>query len=310
MTDPVRPTYQNDSLLITPELCESRNACREGLEFMRHYFPCGFTVDDVYEGRTRHIPIRFILDGYYHLPFTDSDKEKFLKYTKVHNSTAFYKSHSIDNCSNISHSHHCYNSDTVDNSSDVSDSSFVANSRDVVKSQYIIDSQHVYNSSWTIHSKNVFSSDRIVYSNDVNDSRAIFEGRNVKDSRFLLNCKNVTNSLISSTLANTSYKIFCLNNLLKQEEYCNQPMIFNQKVSQQVFDRVYNELLKYLSSFHIQYESMSPQERFLLAQAPASSFYIYTNEFTDSEMWSIIKDIMPFYDPEIAYGITYSRYAL
>ena len=107
--------YINDSLLITPELCRHYKACGQGMAYMERFYPQGFTVDDVYNHRARHIPMHFVSWGFHYLPFTDKDKKKYLEFAKVIDCTSYFCIFKCEHCSHIDYSNNCEHSDWISN---------------------------------------------------------------------------------------------------------------------------------------------------------------------------------------------------
>ena len=229
--------YVNDSLLITAELCEKYKGCGQGLAYMKRFYPNGFTVDDVYTKKARHIPMQFVCWGYHFLPFTDADKQKFLEYAKIVNSSAFILSHHIENCKRISESSYCENCSDVSNSENIIDSYDITRSKTVQESKHISNCNEVFDSQYCAYSDMVTISSYIHKSKSIDKSAFLSNCENVSNSFLLFGCNNV-NNIIASKLSDTSNRIFCTEECPDDYDYA----ILNRKVSKNTFDFTFNRI--------------------------------------------------------------------
>lgn len=232
--------YINDSLLITPQLCEEHKGCGQGMAYMKRFYPNGFTVDDVYTKKARHIPMHFICWGYHFLPFTEEDKRKFIEYAKIKNCTAFALSHHIENCHRISDSSYCSDSQHIYFCRNVHNSYTVGHSNDIQESSFINNCTEAYSSTHCMLSERVVGSHYVLRSQDVTDGYGIIDCKNVENGLYLQNAKNIKNCIMSIG-NNISNRIFCSENC-EDFEYA----IFDQAVSRVRFETVFNALKEIL----------------------------------------------------------------
>ena len=226
-----------DTLLITPELCRERSACEPGIRFMERFYKDGFTVDDVFTGRARHIPIGFSMWAYHTLPFTEEDKEKFREFYQIKDCMGFYQSHHISNCTKISHSSFCENSNNIESSVDIYDSLNVTSSNTVTKSSDIYDCERVVNCACVWNSKDVSDSIAVYKSTRVAKSFGVFDSMDVKDCYFVEHCVSADHLFFAR---NTSQS----NRIACTEELDYDYAIFNHQVSEDEFCRTFDALME------------------------------------------------------------------
>lgn len=231
--------YVNGSLLITPQLCEEHKSCSEGLEFMQRLYPQGFTVDDVYTKKVRHIPMYFVCWGYHFLPFTEEDKKKFIAYAQIVNSSRWILCHHIDSCDLISDSSYCDNSTNIEMGENISNSNFIKYSRGISFSNFIYDCNEVSHSCYCRDSGNIENSMYICNSEDIKDSYGLFNCKNITNSYLLMDTNDVHNAIA----AKHSNRIFCTENCSIDFEYA----VLNKKVSKSTFDLIYSRLKEYFT---------------------------------------------------------------
>lgn len=301
----------NKSLRITADLCREYGSCREGIDFIEKYFPDGFTIEDVYKKRVRHISLSFIHDGYRRFPFTERDKEMYLEYVKVDNCLAFDGCYDIKNCQVISDSKYCQNAENIFSSSYIKDSQFILRSGEVIDSKVIFDSTFINRSKNVLTSINVEDSDTIVHSEDIRNSDNIAYSNKITDGKFLIECNNVNNSIFSRKLVNCSNKIFCYD-LLDNDEL----MIFNRPVSEMKFkstkeivsnllkDRQLNCILSEKINFNTWKDRKAAADLPTALPALAIFYHTFKNE---PEFWEEVQDLVEGYDREVLYQITFSE---
>lgn len=229
--------YINGSLLVTPELCETYRGCGQGLKFMKELYPQGFTVDEVYTGKVRHIPMHFVCWGYHFLPFTDDDKGKFLEYAKIKFSQKWYDSHHIFNCSEISHSSYCEDSTDVASSTNIRESLRVRGSSNVYGSTAIYESDDIKNSFCCVNSDFIEKSSYIYSSNSCKESYGLYQCEKIERG-YLLNKVEECKYVIASNVSGVNNRIFCTEEC-PDAEYA----IFNKEVSRNTFDYIFNRLV-------------------------------------------------------------------
>lgn len=287
--------YRNDSLLITKELCQERKACKEGLIFLERYYPNGFTVDDIYNKRIKHIPMSFVTWGYHFLPLTESDKKKFFEYAQIENS-GFFQSHHIKNCKRISYSDHCYDSEDINYSKDVSGSFYINHCVDIQDSFEVQRSTTVNNSTKIYSSIKVMSSNSVANSNTVSFSSGVFNSSDIHNCFMIDFSKECENCMFSKCLNDCKNKIFC-----SEMRDNDVPMIFDKEVSQRVFDRVFKELSKLLNEYKI---IMTNEKQISTCTSILPSLVIWEKTLNHHEFWEAVKDIVPFFEEDAAYQLT------
>jgi hypothetical protein len=230
--------YINDSLLITPQLCEEHKGCGQGMAYMKRFYPNGFTVDDVYTKKARHIPMHFVCWGYHFLPFTEEDKRKFIEYAKIVDSKQWYDAHHITNCSMISHSAYCENSTDINSSENVQNSNHIFGCKGIVSSEYVNSSDDIDNTQYCTFSSEVRDSKYVFNSTNVADSYCINGSNNIKNCYLLHEVNDIENA-IASTQSN---RIFCDDKCVPEFEYA----ILNKKVSKSIFDLTFQRLVEHI----------------------------------------------------------------
>lgn len=294
--------YRDGSLIITPELCEWKNACREGVAFFYKHFPQGVTPKEIMTGIVRHVPMSFCGWGYHNLPFSESDKEEFLKWAEIKDSDTFYTCHHITNCHRITESHFCEDSSDIEKSSDVSCSSFVKNSTDVVESCAVFSSTSVEHSQKVMNSKHIRSGYFIINSDSCSASSWVSDSSNLNGCFFVDKCSESEDLLFCKNFNQAKNRIFCDAPLLPYEY-----AIFNKQVSSRIFERVKSDLIQYLVYwFGLREENIFPIENFEKTNPLALVFW--EKLLNTEDFWTTIADIIPNFDnsaKEIAYSLTF-----
>ena len=234
--------YIDGSLLITPEMCIFYSACAEGIAYMQKYHPNGFTVHEVCSKQVRHVPMPFSCWGYHFLPFSQKDKEEFLEFAKIEESTGFFLSHHIKGCNTISDSKYCENSTNVMDSQDVVDSEDIVGSSDVQTSKCIRDSSNICMSEHCCRSERVVDSVYVVDSKIVSGSYVVESSNEVDNCTFVRGVSQAKNSILCVDGSPVN-KIAC-----DAECEAYPYAILNKEVSEAVFKRVHNELEAILRS--------------------------------------------------------------
>lgn len=268
--------YENNSLVITPELCSQKQACKVGEDFLKNFYPNGFTVDQVYKKEVRHIPMRFIHWGYFSLPFTNEDREKYLEFCDIKECNNFYMSDHIDLCKNISYSQYCSKSYNITKSKDIIESNNISNSNRVTKSSYIDYGSDIVESSY------------VYIGNNIEKTKCAWDSHNIKNSIMVNKSTKVDNGLfvnfssgnniICSTKINKDNRIFCTANCDNSFEYA----IFNCEVKETEFLRVYKKLKEVLEN----------ELNFLSIDEKDNYFNITKKIFNSNLIWYGIKDAL------------------
>lgn len=235
-------TYDNDSLLITAELCLERGIDKENFK-IGSILLNGVTIDDIYTKKVPiNIPIELLMWTYFNLPLTNSDKKKVLELAKIVDSTAFYDSYNITNCKLISESKFCKNSQDIQNSSHINNSLSVIGSTEVENSQYICNSKDIVSSACVFFSEKVGGSNYIINSQNIYGSRLVINGKDIDNSYYVLNTERSSNLILCADIYNSKNKILCsmMNNN-------DDPMICNKVVSQIKFDNLRDFLIEELT---------------------------------------------------------------
>ena len=229
------------SLRITYEMAEKYSACGKGLKLLEQY-PEGFTVDDVYSGRIKNIPMRYIAWSLTTFPYSEEELIKVRDYLKIIDSSAYYCCWDIKNCTCIEHSSHCEDAHDVKNSSDVTQSWNVRYGTDINESSRIYNSHFIYNS---VH---------IGRSSNVTTSMYVFKSKNIENGFGIHNSENVHDSVCCDDCHNSAYLMFCRgltdtqNRILCDEHAVGDYCIANVAVSQQLFEKVWNRLFEIIAN--------------------------------------------------------------
>lgn len=288
--------YIKDSLVVTPKLFRDCFGDPRYADFLAEKLPLGFRLQDWH--KLYNLPLSILLEAYHILPITESDRGYVLNRAKISRCTSFYDSHDIENCVNIEESKYCLNSKNISQSSDVENSEDVLESYDVIRSLRVTGSTTVEDSSDIYHSSSIKHSHHVSGSANIIQSKGIWGCDGVVESHFLYQCNDVDNVLLSSFLVGQERKILCTEGLM--EEHQSIPMLFNQEISPRVFNRVKRELMDLVDEvLHL-----TPTSEMV-----ASSFTSFQAALNHQFLWNEIKRMVPFYDEEVAYRISCSKFA-
>lgn len=299
----------NKELIITAELCKQYDkgevACEDGIDFLQSNYPAGFTVKEVYDGKAK-IPMEFIHWGYVNLPFSDEEKEMYLKYAKIKDSTGFFLSESIENCFLTSRSTNCKNSKKTLNSHYVNDSYLTIGSKFVWSSAFTYDSTEIVRSYYSVNSEFIEDSHTNLLSKNIKNSSATAFCTRASSCSFIVGCMDVENCLLSRELDNCKNKIFC-NQLKDNDDF----MIFNERVSEATFNLIKKELESLLRQ--VKFEAFDFIDNDNLNEIQViniqSIFTIFNSTFNNAEIWEKFKRILPNFNEVVAYDITNSSFA-
>ena len=232
--------YINDSLLITPELCSHYKACGQGMAYMERFYPQGFTVDDVYNHRVRHIPMHFVSWGFHYLPFTDKDREKYLEFAKVIDCTSYFCIFKCEHCNHIDYSNNCEHSDWISNSQNVVNSFQVGHSKIVQESQYVFSSEEIYDCYGVNQCKRAVSCKYARNSDDITNCYAVSDCKDLRDCLYLEDVETADRRILSKG-KNIKNRIFCTEDC-PPYEYA----FLNKEVSKAKFDVLFNDISELL----------------------------------------------------------------
>lgn len=295
------------SVLITPKLCERLGAKDTWISFMKDHHPGGFTFDDVYTRKLRHLPYGFIHFMYNKLPMTSEDKAKYIELCKIVNSTGFYSCYDINGCRNIADSKFCLNSSSVFDSSHVELSDHIFKSKEITNSQKVFNSERVDKSTNVLNSWGIDECHDVVESSNVTASSNIAYCKAIISSHFLLECEDTITSFMSKGLKNCSDKIFCYD--LSDDP---NPRIFNRLVSKKRFNATYAMLLEFMQDIKMDFILPPEGEQGIIPALPQArpAISIFYNTFKRlPAFWSEIKDLLDVTDDdkELLYQITFAE---
>lgn len=163
-----------------------------------------------------------------------------LKVNTFQNSKVLYRAETIQDSSYISNSDCVQNSESVNYSYGVVDGTQISNSNCVKNSElvyhtvacdsssFVMDCRAVSNSKEILNSEAIRLSNHIYNSSAVFNSKIVFHSQCVKKSLFVRECSCIQNS------------IFCYR------EHNNSYMIFNKKVSEERFEKVYDDIKDFI----------------------------------------------------------------
>ena len=234
---------------------------------------------------------------------SDKSTELIKERLCIRDSKAFFQSHHLDSCAKISYSSYCQGSRKISHSADIEGSLEVHDSQDVVDSAYIRRGEDIRSSKYIIGSAGIDGSIGVNNSKQVRSSALVETGERVRNSFFIVNSKDIDFSILSRDLDQASHKIFC-----EGLTHSSDPMIFNEKVSDRIFFRVYEELKSLI---------LREQERSGLDWWTGTQRYRYNYSSAlfiglpnKETFWMQVKSIVPNYNPELAYKISHNRYTL
>lgn len=288
--------YMKDSLVVTPKLFRDCFGDPRYADFLAEKLPLGFRLQDWH--KLYSLPLSILLEAYHILPITESDRGYVLQRAKISQCTSFYDSHNIENCVNIEESKYCSNSHNISQSSYVEDSENVVGSYDVTRSLRVEKSSEVEESEDVYYSSSVKNSYYVVDSVDIVQSEGVWKCDGAVESHLLYQCYDVRHVWLSSYLEGQEKKILCTEGLGERDR--NVPMLFNREVSLRVFTHIRDELKELVDE--------------VLALTPASemttlSFTGFQAALNHQFLWNEIKRMVPFYDEEVAFRISCSKFA-
>ena len=301
ITPITKPMYLNDSLLVTANLGRYYAISEKQIEFLAKHFSDGITIKEICS-KAGSLPLEFLLEGFYHLPLSEADTQDLLKYLKIEESARYYKCHHVKNCKMITESSYCENSKNISQSMEIYDSNVVRSSTDVSQSRYIFDSKNIENSSLLLRSANTIKSMLIFYSDNIYQSQGILHSEKIQNSLMLNYCEEVQNSILCKNISFVNNRILC-NEKCEEADYA----ILNKSISERIFKRVFAELEEIIKD-KIQFFVDSILR---VNEQPESLQKLFIDSiFNDQNLWTVIKDTIPSYNPGLAYQITLAPPAL
>ena len=232
--------YIDGSLLITPKLCEEHKGCGQGMAYMNRFYPNGFTVDDVYNRRVRHIPMHFVSWGYHYLPFTDEDKRKYLEFAKIIDCTHYFCIFKCEDCTNIDYSNNCKHSEWVSNSQSIVNSFQVEHSKIVQESQYVFSSEEIYDCYGVSQCNRAVGCQYVRNSDDITNCYAVSDCKDLRDCLYLEGVETANRCILSKG-KDIKNRIFCTEEC-PPYEYA----FLNKEISKIRFETLFEEISELL----------------------------------------------------------------
>lgn len=236
----------SSSFFLTKEIMLKYGAPMDAVEILNDRYPNGVFAMEILDSEVFDIDIDFVHWMYINLPLTKYDKELYLNYAEIKNSSSFIGCYNITNCDMIADSIFCNDSSYIFNSSYVNDSFVVYNSEDIVSGFQIFHSSVVADSEYIMSANRITNSKWIFSSKKISDSNNIGHSENIGNSYFIIKSKKIENSLLSRDLNNCKNKILCYD--LEDNDI---PMILNEEVSENLFNQVFTVLLEKIKKQHI-----------------------------------------------------------
>lgn len=229
-----------DTFTITPENLREYGANGEDIAFIQERYPQGVSFYQILSDEVVDISMDLIHWGFMYLPLSDTDKEMYLDYVEITDSSHFASSYNIHNCRVVVDSIFCTNSRYVIESSHVKDSSFIFNGEDINEGYQVYDSRLIKSSDLVSDSQDVTCSVDVLYSNGVIYSSSIAFSTEIEGSSLLVECEAVENSYLSRNLISCKNKILCYD-LENNSEY----MVLNERVSEEFFETLREALSEF-----------------------------------------------------------------
>lgn len=289
-------------MFITLEVLQKYNACKSGIEWMKKHYPDG--VDLIELSYNPEVTTDILHWGFENLPTTEEEKARYWKLFKVDcgDNSTIYKCERVKNSSFVTESHDVDNSHYVFKSGRVKNSKNVQSSNRVENSDRVYNSTFVYNSTKVWQGKNVNHSSNVLWGTYVVNSHSVLSADNVQDSFVVLGgylgaTKNIKDSAFIANCSNLKHCLFCAD--LNNEEY----YIFNQKVDENIFKMVEQQLNDFIENFEPTLGDKWSEFTIPLEE-PRVRFKFETRfAGLDNEFWDWVATL-PGYDPKILFKIT------
>lgn len=285
-------------MFITSELLAKYEACIEGQEWFAHHFPDGATVMDIL--KTPHVPLAFLHWGKLYLNTTPEEVKIYEEICHIQNCKSYFEcnhaenSSCIDNSEYVMDSHYVFNSNHVDNSDQVQRSEQVSNS------QNILNSTSVTSSKWCFDSRSVKQSENISCSSFIIESHDIYKSSLVTNSSFVFESNDVTKSGFVAHCNNVEYCLFCAD--CSEKQY----MIFNHSVKPTQWNYIYDEYKQLMTEHHL--NLFEEWETDAIDPIVVENYsYLQMFKLFEEFLPTFVKWVqnLPYYDPIIAYQITF-----
>lgn len=286
-------------MFLTSEILNQYDACQEGKDWFARFFPNGAELIDVIHAR--HAPAAFLHWGKLHLTTTPEEQRAYNEVLHIENSTGVFECSNIKNCDMITSSeyvtdskyiYHCRN---VENSEDITDSSKIKDSK------HIIISSTVFSSDGCVHANNIKNSHNILSGDFIIDSHDIYNSSLITNSSFVFNSKNISDSGFIAQSHDLAHCLFCYD-YEKPKEYS----IFNHPIGDIQWNFIYEEYQEQLKNLHLRlfdsWECEDSTHDVIIHRSYIEMFEGFSTNLPQFVHWV---QHLPFYDPMIAYKITF-----
>ena len=294
-------------MYITIDLLEKYNACDNGKQWFKRFFPNGGELMEVITHK--FVTPEILHWGYTYLPTTPEEQKIY--WEKLHieceNIHAIYESDNIYNSNWVSRSSHVKNSNYIFSSNNIENSENVFSGKDVKDSNKIFNSEFVYSSKKVLQSKNINDSSNIINSDYVVNSNSVINSIAVKNSSYVVGMtsggsKQIKNSFFIVSCTNLNHCLFCHN---IHEKEC---FIFNKQFDKTDYELITNQIKDILNDYEMELVKNNKWGANTIPLDSPTTQRNFTKQFAGlpDKFWRWVKTL-PGYDPTILYAITYNK---
>jgi hypothetical protein len=284
-------------MFITYDLLEKYNACESGKRFFQRFYPNGVEVLELLENK--HVPKEFLFWGEENLPVSKEELEKFNEVCGIKNSTRVFRSYNIEDSDLISNSNNIFASKVIKACKFINNSNVCFSSNDVEKGSFIFSSSEIGNSKYCLNASNIEDSV------DISISSNITNCSHICNSHYMGRAIMVYSSTLSENCYFSSFLKNCKNCLFSIDQENKEYLLFNQPISEMVYQQVLRALLIKLKHETIKLYTEKEDDFLGTFIEPKVDFSTFFNELSP-EFWKWVKTL-PNFDSFIMYQITLQR---
>ena len=284
-------------MFITYDLLEKYKACENGKRLFQRLYPNGVEISELLNNKL--IPKEVLFWGEENLPVSKEELEKFQEVCGVKNSTRVFHSYNIEDSDLISSSNNIISSNGIQGCKFIQNSNMCFSSHDIEKSSFIVGSSEITNSDYCLNSSNVENSVDISASSNITNCSHIY------NSHYMGNAIMVYNSMLSEDCYFSSFLKNCKKCLFSIEQENKEYLMFNQPVSEMVYQQVLRALFIKLKHEVIKLYTEKEDELSRTIIEPKIDFSLFLNEISP-DFWAWVKTL-PNFDNFIIYQIAMQR---
>ena len=284
-------------MFVTYDLLEKYNACESAKRFFQRFYPNGVEILELLANKD--VPKEILFWGEENLSVSKEELEKFNEVCGIKNSTRVFRSYNIEDSDLISNSSNISASKVIKFCKFINNSNVCFSSNDVEKGSFIFNSSEIGNSEYCLNASNIEDSVDISASSNITNCSHIY------NSHYMGHAIMVYGSTLSESCYFSSSLKNCKKCLFSIDQESKEHLLFDQPISEMVYQQVLRALLIKLKHETIKLYTEKKDDFLGTLIEPKIDFSTFFNELSP-EFWEWVKTL-PNFDNFIMYQIALQK---